>query len=58
MGSSFDMAAAALHIRKQQAEPVEDNPWLSIGTDEIGPEVSIQIGEKSYEFLIDTGSPS
>ncbi len=53
---TVDFLENMLHIRQKQAESAEAIPWLPIGTDEIGPEVSIEIGGRAYDFLIDTGS--
>ena len=54
---TVDFVDNVLHIRLQAAELADDNPWLPMGSNEAGPEVSIQIGERAYDFLIDTGSP-
>lgn len=53
---TVDFLENILRIRQQQVEPGDATPWLPIRTGEIGPEVSIQIGKRAYDFLIDTGS--
>ncbi len=53
---TVDFLENILHIRQKHSESAESIPWLPIRTGEIGPEVSIQIGKRAYDFLIDTGS--
>lgn len=52
----IDLLGKVLHIRRQQAESVGGVPWLPLKVHAHTPEVPIQIGGKSHQFLIDTGS--